>query len=239
MNKAFTLKNNLAILFLSACMALTTVSAFAKNQEQSVTFAKGSTQANLAGSFKGYDDVQYKIYAKKQQTLKFKLKSTADLAYINIYAPGDKPGQAEALLIGAAIGSVGELTLPSNGEYTIQVYQMRNTARQNKTVKFNLNIQILNPSHSMLKNFNAVGELPCSLSLGQPTTQCKYGVVRHGNGTADLSVFSKQNKEYLLKFKQGKLVSPAGKTQKRANLSLLELDSKQRFEVLDSILYAR
>jgi len=76
--------------------------------------------------------------------LKFKTTSTGDLAYINIYAPGDKPGKAEALWIGSTAGSAGEVILPSTGQYTLQVYQMRNTARRGKSVNFKVDIQILN-----------------------------------------------------------------------------------------------
>jgi len=36
------------------------------------------------------------------------------------------------------------VVLPSTGQYTLQVYQMRNTARRGKTVNFNVDIQILN-----------------------------------------------------------------------------------------------
>ncbi|PJG68608.1 DNA breaking-rejoining protein, partial [Acinetobacter seifertii] len=33
--------------------------------------------------------------------------------------------------------------LPVDGDYIIQVYQMRNSARKNRTVSFNLDLQIV------------------------------------------------------------------------------------------------
>ncbi|NUF39354.1 DNA breaking-rejoining protein, partial [Acinetobacter lactucae] len=83
-------------------------------------------------------------YAKNGQILKFDNNSLGNLAYVNIFSPGTKPGKDKALLIGSTVGFKGELTLPVDGDYTIQVYQMRNSARKNKTVKYNLDIQLLN-----------------------------------------------------------------------------------------------
>ncbi|NUG13193.1 DNA breaking-rejoining protein, partial [Acinetobacter seifertii] len=37
----------------------------------------------------------------------------------------------------------GEIVLPVDGDYIIQVYQMRNSARKNRKVSFNLDLQIL------------------------------------------------------------------------------------------------
>ena len=41
----------------------------------------------------------------------------------------------------------------------------------------------------------------------------------------------------MLKFKNGKLISPSGKTQKRADLSLIELNTHERFEIPDAVIY--
>ncbi len=98
----------------------------------------------MTGKFQDYDDVKYRVYAKNGQILKFNINSLGNLAYVNIFAPGKKPGKDKALLIGSTVGSKGELTLPVDGDYIVQVYQMRNSARKNKTMKYNLDIEILN-----------------------------------------------------------------------------------------------
>lgn len=116
----------------------------AKNVEQKVNFLQGSTHTTLTGKFHSYDDVRYRVYAKNGQILKFNINSLGNLAYVNIFAPGKKPGKDKALLIGSTVGSKGELTLPVDGDYIVQVYQMRNSARKNKTVTYNLEIEILN-----------------------------------------------------------------------------------------------
>ncbi|WP_343568113.1 DNA breaking-rejoining protein [Acinetobacter sp.] len=138
------MKRIVKILLLTGLIATLPLTATAKNVENKVSFLKGSDQATLTGKFQGYDDVRYRVFAKSGQFLKFNINSYSNLAYINIFAPGKKPGKDKALLVGSTIGSSGELVLPVDGDYIIQVYQMRNSARKNRTVSFSLDLQILN-----------------------------------------------------------------------------------------------
>jgi hypothetical protein len=138
------LKKIIKTLLFSTLISTTSLSALAKNIEQKVNFLQGSTHLTLTGKFQGYDDVKYRISAKNGQILRFNINSLGNLAYVNIFAPGKKPGKDNALLIGSTVGFKGELTLPVDGDYIIQVYQMRNSARKNKTVKYSLDIELLN-----------------------------------------------------------------------------------------------
>lgn len=138
------MKKIIKTLLLSAFISTSAFTVYAKNVEQKVNFLQGSTHTNLTGKFQGYDDVRYRIYAKNEQILKFDINSLGNLAYVNIFAPGTKPGKDKALLIGSTVGFKGEIILPADGDYIIQVYQMRNSARKNKTVKYNLDLELLN-----------------------------------------------------------------------------------------------
>ena len=138
------MKNIIKTLLLSTCISITSLPILAKNIEQKVNFLQGSTNTTLTGKIQGYDDVKYRVYAKSGQILKFNINSLGNLANVNIFAPGKKPGKDKALLIGSTVGAQGELTLPVNGDYIVQVYQMHNSARKNKTVKYNLDIELLN-----------------------------------------------------------------------------------------------
>ena len=138
------MKKIIKTLLLAAFISTSAFTVYAKNVEQKVNFLQGSTHTNLTGKFQGYDDVRYRIYAKNGQILKFDINSLGNLAYVNIFAPGTKPGKDKALLIGSTVGFKGELILPADGDYIIQVYQMRNSARKNKTVKYNLDLELLN-----------------------------------------------------------------------------------------------
>ncbi len=138
------MKKIIKTLLLSTLISTASFTVLAKNVEQKVNFLQGSTHTILTGKFQGYDDVRYRFYAKNGQILKFNINSLGNLAYVNIFAPGKKPGKDKALLIGSTVGSKRELTLPVDGDYIVQVYQMRNSARKNKTVKYSLDIEILN-----------------------------------------------------------------------------------------------
>lgn len=140
------MKKSLSIVVLTALITVGAPPTFAKSLEKQVIFKQGENEAVLKGKFKGYDDFQYTLRAKQGQTLKYKISSNKNLAYINIFAPNNKPGKDEALMIGST-DSTGKIVLPSNGEYTIQVYQMRNSARRDTVVNFSLDIQILNNAH--------------------------------------------------------------------------------------------
>lgn len=134
------MKKIIKTLLLSTLISTTSFTVLAKNIEQKVNFLQGSTHTTLTGKFQGYDDVRYRVYAKNGQALKFNINSLGNLAYVNIFAPG----KDNALLIGSTVGSKGELTLPVDGDYIVQVYQMRNSARKNKTVKYSLDVELLN-----------------------------------------------------------------------------------------------
>ncbi|WP_447500057.1 DNA breaking-rejoining protein [Acinetobacter oleivorans] len=138
------MKKIIKTLLLSTLISTASFTVLAKNVEQKVNFLQGSTHTTLTGKFQGYDDVRYRVYAKNGQILKFNINSLGNLAYVNIFAPGKKPGKDKALLIGSTIGSKGELNLPVDGDYIVQVYQMRHSARKNKTVTYSLEIEILN-----------------------------------------------------------------------------------------------
>ncbi|WP_151822969.1 DNA breaking-rejoining protein [Acinetobacter oleivorans] len=138
------MKKIIKTLLLSTLISTASFTVLAKNVEQKVNFLQGSTHTTLTGKFQGYDDVRYRVYAKNGQILKFNINSLGNLAYVNIFAPGKKPGKDKALLIGSIVGTKGELNLSVDGDYIVQIYQMRNSARKNKTVKYNLDIEILN-----------------------------------------------------------------------------------------------
>ena len=138
------MKNVFKTAILVTFVALNSTSVFAKIIENPIVFKKGSYGTSLKGTFKGDDEARYTLHAKAGQQLKFKIKSTKNLAYLNIYAPEDKPGSAEAILKGAIVGSTGEITLPETGQYTLQLYQMRNTARRGEIVNYNIELKIIN-----------------------------------------------------------------------------------------------
>ncbi|MFI7968989.1 hypothetical protein ACFMKD_34120, partial [Acinetobacter baumannii] len=52
-------------------------------------------------------------------------------------------GKDKPLFVGSTVGFSGEVTLPVDGDYIVQVYQMKKSAQRNRAVSFNLDLQIL------------------------------------------------------------------------------------------------
>jgi hypothetical protein len=97
-----------------------------------VQFTPGANSAKLHGSFSGYDSVNYVLSAKAGQQMTIKIEGSSN-ANFNVFAPGDQPGKSTALGSGYP-GSDWSGTLPSSGKYTVQVYQMRASARRGEKV---------------------------------------------------------------------------------------------------------
>ncbi|MFK3773780.1 hypothetical protein [Pseudomonas sp. NPDC089406] len=105
-----------------------------------VHFAKGASSTEIKGSFKGYDSIQYSLSAKAGQQMSVQIAGSSN-ANFNVFAPGEKPGSGTALGSGS-VGNTWSGKLPASGSYTVQVYQMRASARRGELVPHTLTIGI-------------------------------------------------------------------------------------------------
>lgn len=289
-----------------------------------IEFQAGKSTGAVEGSFTGYDEDEYLIRARAGQTLSFDLKSRQGSAHVNIYKPGDRPGEATALVIGSTTGPSGEVTLPESGAYLLQVYQMRASARRDERVNYSLSVSITGGSGSgradaasagtgwwqvegvesslilretpsssaavmgRIRNqeklrdlgcrdaggsrwcqvetasgtagwvsggylrradapdpdrpntfeFDAVSQAPCSVRLGQPTSNCQLGVIRKNaaRGDADITLFWPDGGRRELVFRQGQLTSPAAKIERRGDLTVVTIDA-ERYEIPDMVIF--
>lgn len=133
------MKNHFKIALLAAMLAMTAQAAD-KVTVVPVQFAKGAQSASVKGTFKGYDSINYTLVAKAGQTMSVTISGSSN-ANFNVYAPGAVPGQAEAMGTGY-VGEKWQGSLPASGKYTIQVYQMRASARRGETVPHTLSVSI-------------------------------------------------------------------------------------------------
>ncbi|HEY0503958.1 MAG TPA: g-type lysozyme inhibitor [Lysobacter sp.] len=126
---------------LSIAFALVVTSAVAADMITTVPvkFAKGASSATIKGSFAGYDSVHYTLDARAGQTMTVTLAGSSN-ANFNVFAPGDAPGAATALGSNADRGWTGKL--PKTGTYTVQVYQMRASARRGEKVPYTITVSI-------------------------------------------------------------------------------------------------
>lgn len=133
------MKNHFGIVFFAAILAVT-VQAADKVSVVPVQFAKGASSAAVKGTFKGYDSINYTVVAKAGQTMTVSISGSSN-ANFNVFGPGDVPGQTEALGTGY-VNAKWQGTLPASGKYTIQVFQMRASARRGETVPHTLSVSI-------------------------------------------------------------------------------------------------
>ena len=105
-----------------------------------VSFAKGANSAQVKGTLKGYDTVQYTLVAKSGQNLTVQITGSSN-ANFNVFAPGDEPGQSSTLGSGG-VDSDWTGALPASGKYTVQVFQMRASARRDEAVPYTIGFSI-------------------------------------------------------------------------------------------------
>lgn len=107
-------------------------------RREAVHFAPGTSGVTLNSKVKGYDSVQYSLAVKAGQKVSAQLDSSNSSLYFNITAPG----ASEALYNGSINGNGTTLTIPSSGEYLIDVYLMRNAARRDETASYAMTLYV-------------------------------------------------------------------------------------------------
>jgi hypothetical protein len=195
---------------LAASSLLAAVPAAAQ-QVVPVTFAKGKSSATVTGSIKGDQDRTYTVDARAGQKMTVNLKRTKGSPEMNIYAPGNDT----AISLGAVDPYNVTTTLPANGRYRIQVFQMRASARRGETASYALTIAVTGaitgtapkPSTDALvpgTKYNATADIKCVTSVGGKTGACKAGVIRRGNGNATVEMKTPDGGQRTITFTGGK-----------------------------------
>lgn len=128
------------LILLAALAAVAAPSiAQAPDPAQRVQFARGASSKTIPGSIKGDSGINYVLGVKAGQTMTVSLKPAGGtIPYFNIWAPG----ATEALYNSSTGKNSYSFQIPSSGDYRVQVYQMRASARRNETAKFNLTIGV-------------------------------------------------------------------------------------------------
>ncbi|MFI0395665.1 SH3 domain-containing protein [Paracoccus jiaweipingae] len=130
---------------IAAALTVTGASmAGAATRVETLQIPGSQTATSVFGTVGGYDTVEYGLTATKGQRLRVTMKTSNSSAYFSVYAPGDRPGQADALFTGATSGSYADLTLPADGRYTIQTYLMRNAAQADARADYTLDVHVTN-----------------------------------------------------------------------------------------------
>ena len=127
-----------ASLLLAALVFTTPAWSADPVHKETVELTASKNAHSVKGKIKGYATAEYTLTGKAGQTLSVKLKTNQPSNYFNIR----QPGQDEALFIGSTSGNSYQAKLPADGEYTVQVYLMRNAARRNAVASYSLEMQL-------------------------------------------------------------------------------------------------
>lgn len=107
-------------------------------RQEVVRFAPGSSSSTLKSMVKGYQSVRYSLSVAAGQKMSVQLDSKNTSLYFNVTAPG-----ADAAIYNSSINGNGtSITIPSSGEYVVDVYLMRNAARRNEVANYDLTIYV-------------------------------------------------------------------------------------------------
>ena len=185
----------LALRLAAALAALTIADASLAQQKQAIHFAQGRSETSVKGAVRGDEFVDYIVRASAGQTMKVSLKATNTSTYFNVTPPASNA----AMFIGSTSGDTFTRALPSDGEYTIRVYLMRNAGRRHEESRFDLHVGVNGHALAALPAsadakikgtpYHASTQVPCKRSLSDAAEQCEAYVIRRGrDGTATVEV---------------------------------------------------
>ena len=220
-------------------------------ESRPLQFAKGASSATVKGSLKGDQTIDYKLRAKAGQTMNITLKTSNASNYFNVLPPGSKD---VAIFVGSTSGNEWTGPLPTDGEYTIRVYLMRNAARRNETANYTLAVAIAGsataapalgrapPGDAKVKGtpYHATGQVPCSMGSTPPgSAQCDFGVIRGKPGNAEVHVKPPGGFERVLTFAGGKVTADSGasvKASKTGDLWSVEVNDYEHYRIPEAVI---
>lgn len=130
------MKPALLLSLVLACGLSSSVQAQDTVTQVPVHFAKGASSVELKGRFSGYDSVRYTLGAQAGQSMTVRIQGSRN-ANFNVFAPG-----ASTALGGGSVGSNWNAVLPDSGEYRVEVYQMRASARRGEKVEYSIELGV-------------------------------------------------------------------------------------------------
>jgi hypothetical protein len=112
--------------------------ASAEDRIERISFAPGRSGETVRDTIVGYDGIDYLVSVRAGQRLAATLTTDNPSSYLNI-----KPrGSSDALFNGSISGNIGDVIVPSTGDYVVEVYLMRNAARRGERADFSLKVEV-------------------------------------------------------------------------------------------------
>jgi hypothetical protein len=130
-------------ILVSLLLALAVAAPALAQLKSNVQFEPGNYGTMVNGTVTGQEYIDYMLGAQGGQEMFVELTVTDSngngTVYFNILPPGSS---GEAIYVGSMDGNSTTVTLPSDGDYTIRVYQMGNDADTGKTSGFRIDLSI-------------------------------------------------------------------------------------------------
>ncbi|MFM2151015.1 MAG: hypothetical protein RLZZ187_3321 [Pseudomonadota bacterium] len=228
-------------------------------QRERVHIEPGTHATTIRDRITGRDSHEYLVALRAGQVLQVRLTSGSGHVAFNVFAPGRRPGEAEALLIGVVVGTEAELRAAEDGEYLIQVFQSRAAGRRGERASFALRVGVSGGGgaageaagappglgsavRAARGAFDARAEMPCAIGTGATMGRCPAGVARGPSGEATVAVSLPGGGTRMLFFVQGQFTgadAPAApgwpQVQRDGDLTLIRLQ-RERYEVPDAFI---
>lgn len=237
-----------------ALLVMTAVAGLARADDgirrETVTFARGASSAEIKGSLKGRETIDYVIRAAAGQTLRVALQGKSNPQnYFNVLPPGSKD---VAMFVGDAGGDVYQGLLPADGDYVLRVYLMRAAGRRGEASTFTLSVGVtgkpLVPTPAARDAlvpgtpYHASGTIKCRPAFEPALRDCEaFALRRSAGGTATIDVPSKTGRRSIL-FVDGKPVVSNGlpadtlSSERRGDVTIVKLGADERHEIPDALV---
>ncbi|MBL8421024.1 MAG: hypothetical protein JNK92_10340 [Dechloromonas sp.] len=237
-----------AALLLLQPVAAATGSGDPERRSERVHFAKGATATVIKGQIKGYQYVDYRLRAGAGQTLSVEMKTGNAANYFNILPPGS--GDV-AMFVGSMSGNRFSGVLPTDGDYAIRVYLMRNAARRNESARFALTLDVSGkalPATPAAEDalipgtpFHASAKVVCTVPFAPKVKECDAFVIRRGfDGTATVEVRWGEGMKRRILFVRHEVVAAdsteAPVFERGSDFTIVRFGSDERFEIPEALV---
>jgi hypothetical protein len=212
-------------------------------RSEKVQFPGGQSAVTLKGQIKGDGDVNYILSAAAGTRWVIDLKAGGS-TYFNIKEPGQKD---VAFFIGSTSGRKFEGAFQKAGEYTVQVYQMRNAARRGTVSNYTITFTLL-PGHEAAAGeagpakFNAKGMTKCSAGSAGLGSQCEFRVVRKPGGAAEIWLQNPaaKGKFRVLQFSKGQFTTSDGakvSSKKDSDTFIVNANGNEYYMIPEAMIF--
>ena len=232
-----------AALLIFLPVASSAASADPERRSERVHFAKGAMSTVIKGQVKGYHYVDYQVRAGAGQTLSVEMKTGNGANYFNILPPGS--GDV-AMFVGSMSGNRFSGVLPTDGDYAIRVYLMRNAVRRNESARYTLTLDVSGQALAATPAaedalipgtpFHASAKVVCTVPFAPNVKECDAFVIRRGfDGTATVEVrWGEGMKRRILFVRHEVVAADSTETpvfERRRDFTIVRFGDDERFEI--------